>query len=217
MFAANSVFGLPIILVSGLLASTPAFSQDLVMTGGLALEHYTKYDANPSWTDVNGYVELEWKGIYGGMSFTQSNWAGEDWADIYLGYRNEVGQLSYDGYIDYIFNTDAGGWGAYVELALGLDYALTDSFSVGLDYAHRPKYSYNEIFATATYSISDTWTVDAAYGDFGRHGSHDKAWEIGTTYSFTDEASIDLRYFDEENTSSYFGLTLAWDTTIFGG
>lgn len=217
MLNRKSLLSLPLYMVTGLLAASPALAQDVVVYGGLALDHTTKSDLYPSFSEISGYAEMEWKGVYLGAGVGQNNWAGNDWADIYVGYRGEAGQLSYDAYLDYVFYTDNPGDEDYVEFGLAVDYALTDAFSMGIDYAYQAEYDYHETYLTAAYTISDAWSVDAAYGQYGWPGDYYAAWEMGATYYFADEYSLDLRYYDEEDAQSYFGLTLAWDTTIFGG
>lgn len=217
MLNRKALLSVPLYMVTGLLAASPVLAQDVVIYGGLAFDHTTKSDAYASFSEISGYAELEWKGIYVGAGVGQNNWDGNDWADVYVGYRGETGQLSYDAYLDYVFYTEKAGDEDYVEFGLGLDYALTDSFSMGVDYASTAEFSYEEVYVSAAYTISDAWSVDAAFGQYGWPSDYYAAWEVGATYYFADEYSLDLRYYDEEASDAYFGLTLAWDTTIFGG
>jgi hypothetical protein len=40
-------------------------------------------------------------------------------------------------------------------------------------------------------------------------------WDIGATYSFTDDTTLDLRWFEGSDYSGYVALALSFDTTLF--
>ncbi|MDQ2066172.1 hypothetical protein Q9295_07300 [Xinfangfangia sp. CPCC 101601] len=209
-------FGLSLSLVTGLLAASPTLAQEMTLYGGLELEHLTEGDWDAQ-TEVSGYLELEYGGAYVGATAHGLDVDGEDYFDVYVGYRGESGQLSYTGYATYYINTDSvANWDDYVELGVEFDYAVNDAFSLGADFYYEPKNSHSSHYLSAAYTISDSFSTDISIGRYeDGAGGWSKEWELGGTYYIGDETSIDLRYYEGEDYGGYFGLSLAWDTTIF--
>lgn len=60
------------------------------------------------------------------------------------------------------------------------------------------------------YPNRDVYEVDGA-------GS-EREWDLGVTQYICEETSADMRCCDgSENLGSYFGLSLTWDSVLFGG
>lgn len=137
--------------------------------------------------------------------------------DIYLGYRNELASgLSYDfGYTRYIY-PNAGG-DCCGELTASLGVPIGDKLSTSLDLAYDPDASLGNAYLGVAYQATDTFGLSANYGVYKvADAPSEQEWVFGVTYSLSDEAAVDLRYYDgSEYVDSYIGLSVTFDTTIF--
>lgn len=210
----NSLVRLPICLVAGLLASAPALAQDLSLYGGTALQYYTKNDDGPKKIDLNGYLELDYRGFYGGVWAELTDWDDSTEVDLYLGYRGEAGQFSYDVNYYYYIYTETPSDDDYGELGLSLGYAVSDVFSLGAEAYHQPESGDNSAYLTASLAPWDKVGLDASYGRYQSAGDWANEWEVGLRYALGDETALDLRYYDGEDYDSYLRLQISWDTTI---
>ncbi|SEC81415.1 hypothetical protein [Rhodobacter sp. 24-YEA-8] len=195
------------------LFTTAAAAQDLSLYSGTALQYYTKNDDGPSKSDLNAYLELDYSGAYAGIWAEVTNWEDYNEVDLYLGYRGEAGRLSYDAnYYYYIYpDVDDADYG---ELGLVLDYALTDTFSIGTELYTQPESGNGSAYLTAALAAGDRFGFDVSWGKndegFGTYAE----WEIGGSYAISDEVSLGLRYYNGEAYDNYFRLELAWNTTL---
>ena len=196
-----------------------AQAQDLAIYGGAALQYYTKNDDGPSKSDLNGYVELEYGGLYGGVWVELSDWDDATEVDYYIGYRGEVAQLSYDVNYYYYAYPEVDPNADYGELGLVLDYALTDSFSIGTEIYHQPDLTGHSAYLTAAYAPNDKLSFDLSWGRYyyesGGQGYNE--WEAGVGYMIGEETGLELRYYNGQEYDDYVRLQLSWDTTLLGG
>ena len=198
-----------------ILAASPAISQDLTVYGGAALVYDMELDnaAGENTLAFQPYVEGEVNHFYGGLwlSIANDNVANE--VDIYFGYRNETPTgMTYDiGYTRYLYPNDGGD--CCGEVALALSAPVSDALTLNIDAALDPEISEGSASVGADYALGDKFSVGAAIGvaDFG--GAQE--WELGATYSLTDQAAVDLHYYDGSDYTPYLELTLSYDTTLF--
>lgn len=110
------------------------------------------------------YVEAEINHIYGGLwvSLNSDNTADE--VDAYLGYRNETtGGMSYDvGYTRYIYPNDGGDCCGDVTLSLGLPAG--DKLSLGIDASLDPEARTSTASVSGDYAVFDKLSIGAAVG-----------------------------------------------------
>jgi hypothetical protein len=211
------------LIVTGLLLSTamPSLAQDLVIYGGTSLAFDIEPDGagSDNTTSLSAYIELEKGSLYGGLSGTVENDTASNEVYLYAGYRNELDSgLSYSAvYTRYFYPNDTGS--DYGEIALSLGQPLGDKIGVSLDLYYDHTFKLASAYVGAEFYATDKITLSANYGVFENDGApNEQEWDLGVTYGLTDEAAVDLRYYDgSDYTEGYFGLELTFDTTILGG
>ena len=196
-----------------------AMAQDLSVYGGAELE-FTFDENGPdtgTGTYLSGYMELESRGFYAGLWGQVADDDTLSEVDVYLGFRNELASgLSYDfGYTRYIYPNDGGD--CCGELTASLGVPIGDKLSTTLDLAYDPDSSLGNAYVEVAYQATDKFGLSANYGVYEvEEAPSENEWDFGVTYSLTDEAAVDLRYYDgSEYVDSYIGLSLTYDTTIF--
>lgn len=208
-------------LLTATALAAPSAAQDFTVYSGVALEHLVRPDGDgfPSRTSIEGYVEGEVSGFYAGIWARRADNEDYDRLDLYLGYRRDLDSgFSYDlSYYRYGYPNDSAS--NYGEFILGVSQALGDQALVSLDLAYDPDSKLSNAYLGAEYYPADKWTISANVGTYEVDGAgSEQEWDFGATYNFTDEASLDVRYYDgTEYVSGYVGLFLAFDTTLFGG
>ncbi|NTT84814.1 TorF family putative porin [Tabrizicola fusiformis] len=202
---------LPVALIlSGL--ALPVAAQELTVYGGAALQ-FTAYPDSETKSDLNGYVELEFSGIYGGIWAETSSQSDANEVDLYLGYRGEAGALSYDvSYTRYFYPNDGGDCCGEVGLVLG--YAVTEQVSLGTEFYVDPVNDTNSAYLTFDVSATDQLSISGEYGTYDEGFGRFAEWDLGVGYALGEETSLELRYYKGEEYDGYVRLQLAWDTTI---
>lgn len=202
---------LPVALIlSGL--ALPVAAQELTVYGGAALQ-FTAYPDSETKSDLNGYVELEFSGIYGGIWAETSSQSDANEVDLYLGYRGEAGALSYDiSYTRYFYPNDGGDCCGEVGLVLG--YAVTEQVSLGTEFYVDPVNDTNSAYLTFDVSATDQISISGEYGTYDEGFGRFAEWDLGVGYALGEETSLELRYYKGEEYDGYVRLQLAWDTTI---
>jgi uncharacterized protein (TIGR02001 family) len=212
------------VLSTALLVATlagPAMAQDWIVYSGVELEYLNKPDGPglPSRTNLSAYIEAERAGFYGGLWARKSDDDAYDEIDLYVGYRRDHDSgLSYDlGYARYFYpNDNASNSG---EITLNVGQTLGESAAASVDVALDPESELGSLYLNGEVYLGEKWTVSASYGVYQNDGApSEQEWEIGATYAITDEAAADLRWYDgSEYVEGYIGLSLSFDTTLFGG
>ena len=208
------------LLTLGLVAAplAPAMAQDFFVYGGGELEFLFEPDGAGSGTTstVNAYLELEKSGFYAGIFGEVANDRTTNEVDLYLGYRAETaGGFSYDvGYSRYFYPNDGGDCCGELTLSLGMPFG--DKFSGSFDAAYDPDSTLSNAYVGLEFYANDKITISANYGTYQVEGAgSEQEWDFGAGYALSDEAAIDLRYYDgTEYTESYVGLSVTWDATI---
>jgi uncharacterized protein (TIGR02001 family) len=196
-----------------------ALAQDVSVYGGAELEFtFDEYGPDTgTGTYLSGYLELERSGFYAGLWGQVADDETLNEVDVYLGYRNELASgVSYDfGYTRYIY-PNAGG-DCCGELTASLGVPIGDKLSTTLDLAYDPDASLGNAYVGVAYQATDKFGLSANYGVYEvADAASEQEWDFGVTYGLTDEAAVDLRYYDgSEYVDSYIGLSLTFDTTIF--
>lgn len=210
-----------LLLTLGLVAAplAPASAQDFFVYGGAELEFLLEPggDGSDNASTLSAYIELEKSGFYAGLFGEISNESTADEVDVYLGYRAETaGGFSYGiGYARYFYPNDGGDCCGEITMSLGTGFG--DKLGASLDLAYDPEASLGNAYLGLEFYATDTVTVSANYGlyEVADAGS-EQEWDVGATYALTDEAGVDLRYYDgSEYVDGYVGLSLTFDTTIF--
>ena len=199
-------------------ADLPAAAQDLYVYGGAKLEFLLEPGGagSDNATTLSTYVELEKSGFYVGLYGAIANDSTANEVDVYLGYRAETaGGISYDiGYSRYIYPNDGGDCCGEITLSLGTP--LGDKFAASLDLAYDPEASLGNAYLGLEFYATDKITLSANYGTYEVDGAgSEQEWDIGVGYALTDEAAVDLRFYDgTDYADSYVGLAITFDTTL---
>lgn len=218
----NRMFRITATAMGVLLAgAAPIRAQDFVVYGSGELEQLFSPDGSGSadTTTLSAYLELELGSFYAGIN---GEIADDDIANevyVYLGYRATTdGGFTYDlSYTQYTYPNDGGS--CCGEIALSLGQTIGDKAEVTLDIYHVPDDSVSSAYLGASYDITDTLNGSINYGVYEVAGAgNESEWDIGATYAVSDEVGLDARYYDgSEYVDGYFGVSLTFDTTVFGG
>lgn len=199
----------------------PGLAQGLAVYEGAKLK-FTQDEDGPSTgfkSYLSGYVELDFSGIYGGIWGRAASDDLLDEYDLYLGYRNETASgLSYDfSYTRYYYPNDGGNCCGEYLLSLGMPFG--DKVSGSLDVYHDPEFDLSSAYVGGTFAATDALELSANWGTYEVDGAgNEQEWDLGATYYLGEETAADLRYYDgSEYAGSYWGLSLSWDSTLFGG
>lgn len=207
-------------LIAATLAA-PALAQDVVVYGGGAVEFLNRPDGDdqPNVSSLALYAEAEASGFYAGVWARAANVDSYDRLDLYLGYRNDLDSgFSYDlGYYRYGYINDRTS--DYGEITFGVAQTIGEQASVSLDLAYDPKNKLGNAYVGVELYPAERWTLSANYGTYQVAGaSNEQEWDFGGTYSVNDTTAVDLRWYDgSEYVQGYVGLSVTFDTTIFGG
>ena len=203
------------------LLAGPGLAQGLTVYGGAELEFY--HDENGPGTGttsyLSGYVELEFSGLYGGVWAQVADDDLMDEYDLYLGYRNALASgLSYDlSYTRYYYPNDGGNCCGEYLLSLGMPFG--DQLSGSLDVYHDPDADLSSAYLGVAFAATDALELSANWGTYEVDSAgNEQEWDLGATYTLGEETAADLRYYDgSDYAGSYWGLSLTWDSTLFGG
>jgi uncharacterized protein (TIGR02001 family) len=206
------------ILLGGLMLAAepqPASAQDMELLGGGELELTFPEDGGRQ--ELSLYLELEREGFYGGALGLASSDSADNEIDLYLGYRGETeGGFTYDlNYTRYFFPNDGGNCCGDVIFEVG--QTIGEAFEITGEVKFDPETSDHSETIGVGYALADDLELSANFGLVHEDGAGDaREWDVGFTYDLSDEAALDLRYYDGSDFSGYLGLSLRFDTTILG-
>jgi hypothetical protein len=203
--------------LSALLPALPAAAQDLSVYAGLGLTvDNAEDDTN---TDLNLYVEGDFRGIYFGLSGDVVSVTDGNYVDVYLGYRNELDSgFSYDlSYDETLYPSDSAS--NYSTVALSLGMPLGDVAAVYFDASYYPDDESSDGYVTADYYLGDKITLTASIGliNYAEGGGPTVMdYELAASYQISEKTSATLHYYDGDDYDGYIALDLNWDTTLLG-
>ncbi|WP_201157903.1 TorF family putative porin [Rhodobaculum claviforme] len=153
------------------------------------------------------YVEVGLGGFYAGV------WASNvrldrdrTEVDLYAGFRNSVGALSYDvGYARYFYNRSGNCCG---EVLLSLGYAAPYGMTFLGDAAYDPSAEILTASAGAEYVFPAGWSVSA---EVGRVEKSRNFWNVGVGMALNEITSLDLRVHDTNISSALVVGTVSFD------
>lgn len=197
-------------------APSVAAAQDLTVDAGFTLtsRYVSSGIAYSKGAAVQPYVELGVAGFYAGV--WASNVSGPNSApatreiDLYFGYRNEVGILSYDvGYARYTYNKGVGNAG---EFLLSMEVAPTDMFTLGAALAYDNKAKVTNSSVSVGFAVNDKIGLHAGVGRVNKGGQ--RYWNVGGSYAFTDQLSADLTYHNTNQSKGLAVLSLSYNFSL---
>ena len=142
------------------------------------------------------WIEAEIQGFYFGAwaSNTSAVITGSKTeVDLYAGYRNEVGQFTYDiGYARYFYrspNVNCCG-----EIILSMGVAATDAVSLGVRFAHDPVADVTNSSLTIDYAVNDKFGLSGRVGKLS-NGTNDY-WNVGGSFAINDNLAVSASWND---------------------
>lgn len=175
-------------------------------------------DRSQSFTDgqpaLQFYGEVESNGFYGGVFVSNVDFGDEDnvEVDLYLGYRNAVGDLSYDiSYGRYYFDDSGDCCG---EVLLYLTYPVGERFEVSGALEYDPQADSLASELTLDFGITDSLNVSGTYGR--NEAGENNYWNVGLNYTVSDAWSLDLRYYDTTTDDEIIGISATYAFSFNG-
>ena len=193
--------------------SVPASAQNFTINSGYALTStYIEYGrplGSPR-ASIQGYSEIESNGFYLGGKFASVR-LGPDRleSDIYAGYRNSVGALSYDFGYKRTFYNQTGNCCGEVSLALGVAAPFGMTFGTNLIYEHT-----NSFYVASVSAAYDFNTMFGVSAEYGRVESSHNFWNLGVTVTPMANTAIDLRYHDSDGDEGRLVGTVSYDFSL---
>lgn len=197
--------------------AAPASAEGLMVLGGGKLD--LRFPKGNATQESSAYLEAEVQGFYAGFQGLVANNDAATEISLYAGYRQELASgFSYDlSYTRYLYPNDGGDCCGEIGLSLGV--AVGERLGLSTDLTYDPESSLGSIEVGAEQMLTDQVTLSANVGLFQQDGDPDeKTWDLGVSYAISDEAEVDLRYYDSsEQQSGLFGLSMTFDTKLLGG
>ena len=184
-------------------------AQDVNLSYGATLtsRYVSSGVAQSSGAALQPWVEVDAAGFYAGLWASNTSLAitgGKYELDVYAGYRNEIGQFSYDvGYARYYYykpyTNCCGEW--YV----GMGVAATDSLGLGVKFNYDPVAKVTNSKLTVDYAINDKVGLSA---EIGKNKGGRTYGSIGASYGINDNFSISGAYHDSDVSDALFVVSL---------
>jgi uncharacterized protein (TIGR02001 family) len=185
------------LVAATLLVPGAAAAQQLSFSLGAAI--VSEYEAN-GLRQSNGiafqpWVEAGVAGFYAGLWASNVDpallGAGNTFEyNLYAGYRNVFGALSYDlQYARYLYNGTGDCCG---EAIVSLSYGFTDQMSLGTRFAWDPNSGTVNSRLFGSFAVNEQVSLNARYGTIS--GGGHQYWTLGASYALSDTVSASLAY-----------------------
>lgn len=210
--------GLAAILAAGAGVGAGA-AEGVTVTGGVTLTTdyvFRGVSFSAHGPAVQPYIEAELNGFYAGVWGSNVDFGpgGTDdfEVDYYLGYRGETaGGFSYDlNYARFTFDSTGDCCG---EFNVVLGYPLGEKVGLSAVFAYDPVADTLASAAGASYAFNDSFSVSGSYG-YDQALSHNY-WDVGASYALNDTTSLDLRYFETDDTNALIVAGVSFDFNLF--
>lgn len=190
----------------------PAAAQDVTLSYGAALSSdyivngLSQTGGRPA---IQPYVEVGFGGFYAGLwasnvRFPDSRDRVE--VDLYAGFANSVGALSYDlGYARYFYDRTGNCCG---EILLFMEVEAPYGATFFTDLAYDPSAESLTASVGSGYTFAGGLTVSA---EVGRQQQSHNFWNIGGSMALNEFTSVDLRAHDTNITSARLVATVSFD------
>jgi uncharacterized protein (TIGR02001 family) len=204
----------------GLAAAGSAGAQEWSLYAGTELEYLTEpggADGGDS-ARLSGYVEAESNGFYLGVWGRVDSVSVANEIDLYLGYRQSLDSgFDYSlSYTRYIYPNDGGDCCGEIGVTVG--QTLGDQFYVYSEAYYDPEAELGSVYAGAEFYATDAITLSGSFGLYNATANRDETeWDLGASYALGEETALDLRYYEGSEYDGYVGLSVTFDTTLFGG
>jgi uncharacterized protein (TIGR02001 family) len=207
----RSTIKIAALALSTALVAGPAMAQEFSITAGATLT--SRYLANgipqSDGPAFQPYIEAELEGFYAGLwasNVSRKLTGARGEVNVGIGYRNEVGMLSYDiGYTRFLYTGPSSNCCGEAHFALGV--SPSDAFTVEGRIAYDPQAKVSNLSLSAMLSVTDDISVMGTVGRVSRGGP--RYAELGLSYAFNDNMSVTLS--GHRATSERFKAVLSFD------
>lgn len=193
-----------------------AAAQEVLVFGGAELE--LTFPDEGSTAELSAYVGVESQGFYGGALAKAADDPDAHEIQLTFGYQAELESgFAYDlSYTRYFYPNDGGDCCGEITLAIG--QAIDDTFSVGAELTADPSGEDRSLELGVAWQATEVISLSATHTFLqDEEPGTAREWDLGATYDLSDEAAVDLRYYDGSDIDGYLGLTLTFETTLLGG
>ena len=184
-------------------SALPAAAQDVALSFGVAVttdyisRGLSQTGGRPA---IQPYAQVDVAGFYAGIWASNVRFPGDNdrvEVDLYAGFANTVGALSYDvGYARYFYNRSGDCCGEFL-LGLEMEAPYGATFSTDVAYDHRFDIWTGSL--GAGYAFANGLGVSA---EVGRQQRSHNFWNIGLGMALDQTTSFDLRVHDTDITSA---------------
>lgn len=203
-------------LALSLIGPSALAAQDLSVSAGATLT--TRYVSNgieqTTGAAFQPYIEAEVNGFYAGIwasNVSKVLLGSSTEVDLYFGYRNEVGKLSYDlGYARYLYRGPSVNCCGEVILSMGV--AVSEQVNIGARVAYDPKAKIANSSLSLDFAAMDKLTLSAKVGQISKGGQ--TYYVVGGSYAVTDQLGVDLSWHDSDISKGVAVLSVSYDVSL---
>lgn len=160
------------------------------------------------------WIEAEVNGFYAGVwasNVSRAITGSSTEIDLYFGYRNSVGNFSYDiGYARYLYRGPSVNCCGEIILAMGVD--VTEKANLGARIAYDPKAKVTNASLNGAYGFTDKFAMDATIGKVNKGGQ--RYWSVGASYAVSDNVSLGLAWHDTNVTKGRLVASMDFSFSI---
>ena len=202
------------LLIASAAALVPfgAMAESTTYIGGALT--YVHPETSDDFGTIEAYIEYEHdSGFYAGLwlgSLGPDDAPDDIEADVYLGYRTQFGQVSFDiGYTRYLYDDSGDCCG---ELIVSGEVPVGEMVTLGLDLS--TDFEGTE-YATFNWAVAPADQFEISGAITGYNDGLGTEYDVGVTYFFNETMAADLRYYDNDyGGESTVELVLSWDTEL---
>ncbi|WP_175545229.1 TorF family putative porin [Thalassovita taeanensis] len=188
-----------------------------VTAGVAATAAYDTSDGlNHSENILEGYIEAEMNGIYGGVwiGSLEDDPADDAEIEVYLGYGGDISdRLGYDISLTGYYLNDSG-YQNY-DITTALSYAFNDSVTGSLELAYDPDNEDLDRSIELEIALTDRVWLRGLVGESDADANTYAELSVG--YALTDAAALELLYEDADDSAGTLSFIVSYDFNLFGG
>ncbi len=184
--------------------SSVEFSWGAAVTSNYVSSGLTQSDDKPAF---QAWGEMQSGIVYAGVWLSTVKLDPDNWEfDLSWGIRPTIGALSLDiSYVRYVYDATGNCCGEWIAAA---DYEVNEKLMLNSAFDWDPQSDGRTATAGLTLSLLEKLEFSA---EIERDlVTYENDWDAGFTWSFSDNLSLDLRYYDAEFADPRYVATVAW-------
>ena len=161
------------------------------------------------------YIEAQFGGLYGGLRGFIARETDLSRADLYLGYRGTTGQgFTYDiSYTQFYYPKSGGDCCGQLGLGVGVPIGARGTGKV--DLAISPTDSEISAAVGLDYAVTDQLSVGVDYGIYDLDiSSTERKWELGADYAVNDRIKTGVAWHDGSAQGGFLAVTVDFKTSL---